>query len=264
MKSSNKSSYTPAKTVQKAFSLLEMLGEKQSLHPSELAEGLRLSRSNVYRLLSTLESMGYVEKSYDSKFNLSFKVFMLGNNVPRRIQILNISHATMSHLAKVYQENVNLGIMYQQEVLYIDQIESPYPLKLNQPVGTTDPLNCTALGKVLLAGLTDRELETFLRSRKLISFTKNTITEPGKLLAKIQKVKRQGYAMDLEETHYGIHCIAAPILDSSNKVIAGLSISAPSVRLTKQKMKGLIGPLIATSKEISKKWTGIFSPMSFS
>jgi len=258
-----KLSYTPAKTVQKALNILEMLAEAESLHPSDLARELGLSRSNVYRLLASLEAMGYVEKMDSSRFGLSFKVFMLGSNISRRNQILRISHPIMSRLAKLCHENINLAIMYRQKALYIDQIESPHPLKLNQPVGKTDPLHCTALGKALLSGLSGRELEAFLRSNKLISYTKNTIADPESLIAEIQKVKKRGYAMDIEETHEGIHCIAVPILDNTNKVIAALSISAPSVRLTKQQMRKLRIPLINTSKEISKRWAGIFNPTSF-
>jgi IclR family KDG regulon transcriptional repressor len=246
-------SYSLATTVQKAFRLLEILGQKQPARPTEIVKQLALSRSNVYRLFSTLQEMGYVEKDFESKYNLSFKIFMLGNMVLRRNQLSEVARPYMAHLAEICRENVNLGIMFEQKVLYIEKIESPHYLKLDQPVGRTDPLHCTALGKALLSGLTHVEVEAFLRSTELIRYTKKTITDPEVLGRVVRNVRRKGYSVDLEELSEGIHCIGAPIRDLTEKVIAAISISAPSVRLAKGKMKKLEVPLIGTSLEISKK-----------
>jgi DNA-binding IclR family transcriptional regulator len=246
-------SYALATTVQKAFRLLEILGDKQPARPSEIVKQLALSRSNVYRLFSTLQEMGYVEKDIDLKYNLSFKIFILGNTVLRRNPLAEVARPYMARLAEIYKENVNLGVMYEQKVLYIEKIESPHYLKLDQPIGRTDPLHCTALGKTLLSGLTDQEIEAFLRSTKLVPYTKKTITDPEVLDRVIRNVRRKGYSLDLEELGEGIHCIGAPIRDLTKKVIAAISISAPAIRLTKGKMKKLVVPLIETSLEISKK-----------
>ena len=246
-------SYSTAKTVQKALRLLEILGEKQPTRPSELVQLLELSRSNVHRLLATLREMGYVEKDFDSRYRLSFKVFMLGNTVLGRNHLSDIAHPYMVRLAEISQENVNLALMYEQRVLYIDKIENPHYLKLDQPIGKSDPLHCTALGKVLLSGLSDHELEVFLRSNNLVPYTKKTITDPEVLVDAVRSVRKKGYATDLEELRDGIHCIGVPIRDHTDKVAAAISISGPTVRLTKQKMEELKGPLIETAAKISRK-----------
>ena len=248
-----KNSYSAAKTVQKALKLLEFLKEKQPTRPSELVQKLKLTRSNVYRLLSTLEKMGYVEKSEDSRYRLSLKIFILGSNILKRDQLSDIAHALMFRLAELTQENVNLAILYDQKVLYIKKIESPHYLKLDQPVGKTDPLHCTALGKVLLSGLTDEELGRFCESTELSSYTKNTITSPKTLIKVIQDVRKKGYAIDLQELTGGVHCISAPIRDYTGKVIAAVSISAPAVRLTEEKIDEAKAPLIGACSEISKR-----------
>jgi DNA-binding IclR family transcriptional regulator len=245
--------YSFARTVQKAFRLLEILGEKQPVRASEIVKQLALSRSTGYRLLSTLQEMGYVEKDIDLKYNLSFKILILGNTVLRRNQLSDVARPYMVRLAEICKENVNLGVMYEQKVLYIEKIESPHYLKLDQPIGRTDPLHCTALGKALLSGLTDQEIEAFLRSTKLVPCTRKTITDPEVLDRVIRSVRREGYSVDLEELDEGIHCMGAPIRDVTKKVIAAISISAPAIRLTKQKIKKLEVPLIETSLEISKK-----------
>jgi DNA-binding IclR family transcriptional regulator len=246
-------SYSTAKTVVKAFKILEILSEKQPLRASDLVRDLNLTRSNMHRLLSTMEDLGYIEKSDDSRFRLSFKIFMIGSTIPLKNNLIDIAHPYLIRLAEKSQENVNLAIMYEKKVLYIDKIESPHYLKLDQPIGKTDPLHCTALGKSLLSGFTDNELEVFLKSYFLVRFTKNTITNKEKLINVIQKVRKEGYATDLEELNEGIHCIGSPIYNYTNKVIGALSISGPKFRLTIEKMKELKVPLIETAKEISKK-----------
>lgn len=246
-------SYPIATTVQKAFRLLETLGEQQPARPSEIAKQLGLCRSNVYRLFSTLEEMGYVEKDDELKYSFTFKIFMLGNTVLRRNHLSEVARPYMVRLAERCKENINLGVMHEQKVLYVEKIESPHYLKLDQPVGRTDPLHCTALGKALLSGLADQELKAYLRSARLTSYTQNTIIDSGLLEKAIRKASREGYSLDIEELSEGIHCIGAPIRDVTKKVIAAISISAPSIRLTRRKIKEFKGTVIETSLKISEK-----------
>ncbi|MGB9627050.1 MAG: IclR family transcriptional regulator [Thermodesulfobacteriota bacterium] len=245
--------YPLSTTVQKALRLLEFIGEKQPVRASEILDESNLTRSNLYRFLSTLQKMGYVERDEGLKYRLSFKVFILGNTLPQRNQLSEVARPFMVQLAERSKENVNLGVMYGQQVLYIEKIESPHYLKLDQPIGRTDPLHCTALGKALLSGLSDQGLKTYLNSTKLIPYTKKTITDPNVLERVIRTVRREGYSTDLEELSEGIHCVAAPIRDITGKVVAAISISAPSIRLTREKIKEWRWPLVKASLMISKK-----------
>jgi IclR family KDG regulon transcriptional repressor len=243
----------PVKTIQKTFKVLEILSEKQPAKPSELLQESRLQRSNLYRILGTLIDLGYVEKDSDSRYCLSFKMFKIGNTVRGMNRLCRVAQPYMAPLAEMSEETINLAILYDHRVLYIDKIESKHYLRLDQPIGKTDPLHCTALGKILLSGLDDLELEVFLRSKNLIPYTRNTITDPEVLKGVIRNVKRQGYAIDTEELSYGIHCIASRICDHSNRVIAAISISGPAVRLTKEKMEELRIPLMTNAAQISRK-----------
>jgi len=254
MSSNNENkSYSPATTVQKALQILEILGESQALNPVELSSRLGLTSSNVHRLLATLAQMGYVEKGPDSKFRLGLKVFALGASVSLRNMLADVAYPHMVRLAETCQENVNLGIIFEQEVLYIEKVESNQILRLDQPVGRTDPLYCTGLGKILLAGLSESELDNYLRAVDLLPLTKNTITEPEKLKRHIHKISQQGFATDLEELSAGIHCLAAPIRNHANKIMAALSVSAPSVRMPRKKMDRLKDEIMAASERISKE-----------
>jgi len=246
-------SYSAAKTVQKALKILESLGERQPQRPSEIAEQLGLSRSNVHRLLFTLEEMGYVERKPDSTYYLGFKVFMLGSNFSTSNNISDIAYPQMKILADISQENVNLGVMYENRVLYLNKIKSPHNLKLDTPMGKMDPLHCTGLGKALLSGFTDKEVEAYLASVELTKNTPKTIVDPGALIGHIRKVREQGVAFDFEEFDKGVHCIAAPIYNHMNKGIAAISVSAPSVRLTRQIIKKLKPHLLESCAAVSER-----------
>ena len=246
-------SYSAAKTVQKALRILESLGEQQPQRPSEIARQLGLSRSNIHRLLSTLEEMGYVERRPDATYCLGFKVFMLGSNFTAPNDISDIAYPIMKRLANISQENVNLGVLYEKKVLYLNKIKSPHNLKLDTPIGKMDPLHCTGLGKILLSGFSEEELKAYLATTRLVQYTAKTITEPDRLLKHISKVRKQGFSLDFEELEEGVNCIAAPIYDHKHQILAAISVSAPSVRLTNQAIKQLKAHLIENCTAVSKK-----------
>jgi DNA-binding IclR family transcriptional regulator len=243
----------PLRTVQKTFKVLENLAKKQPAKPSELLKESGLSRASIHRILSTLIELGYVDKESDSRYSLSFKMFTIVNTLRSSNRLLFIARSHMTRLSQISEEIVNLAITHDQRVLYIDKIESQHYLRVDRPIGQTDPLHCTALGKVLLSGLSDLEFEVFLKSTALVPHTKNTITNPEVLAGVIRNVKRQGYAVDLEELSLGIHCISAPVFDHANKVIAAISISGPHVRLTPERIEALKAQLIMNAAEVSKK-----------
>lgn len=232
---------------------MEVLSQKEPMKPSELAKQLNLTRSNIYRLLITLEEMGYVERTAGAAYSLTMKMFVVGSAALDMKEVSEVARPYIAHLAEISQEVVHLGIMYEDKVLYIEQVKSKNYLTLDYHIGQTDQLYCNALGKVLLAGLNGVELEAWVRSTNLVRYTENTITDPDVLLGVIQNVKKQGYAIDNEERYAGIKCVGTPIRDYTNKIVAAISISGPAVRLTNEKIEELKPSLIEVTEEISKK-----------
>ncbi|MBW2004050.1 MAG: IclR family transcriptional regulator, partial [Deltaproteobacteria bacterium] len=191
------SKYSTAKTVIKAFDLLEALAKRQPAKATELATELGWTRSNLYRVLETLTSIGYVEKDNNSEYCLGIKLFVLGNCARRIDRLSEMARPYMVALGKLSEETVNLAIRHEDRVLYVDKIKSAHYLKLDQPIGKSDPLYCTALGKVLLSGLTDGQLKDLLSSLELVPYTKRTIVDPEVLLSEIHNIRKIGYATDL-------------------------------------------------------------------
>ncbi len=246
------SSYSPVTTLRKALNLLEALAGRESVRPVDLAHSTGLSRSNVNRLLATLLEMGYVESRDGKNYQLGYKVFVLGNSVPRRNQLAAIAYPHLVSLAEVCREHVNLGVLYNQKVLYIEELESPRSVRLSIELGQPEPVYCTAIGKVLLTGMTDFELASFVSSIDFQPRTKNTITNANDFIACVKKTGRDGYAMDMGELSEEIRCMAAPIMDRDERVVAGISISAPAMRLSEEKMTELRSPLLQAALGVSR------------
>jgi DNA-binding IclR family transcriptional regulator len=194
-----------------------------------------------------------VERDGTGKYNLTLKLFIMGNTVPRNYNFVEIAKPYLSRLSELSGETVNLAVEYNCSVVYIDKVLSKNSLLVDHSTGETDPLYCSALGKVLLSGKGERELNDFLNSIEIVPYTKHTITSKKELILEIESVQHNSFALDIKEFGENIHCIAVPIKNSSSKIIAAISISGPSSRLTKKRMTGLRKPLMDCAGEISEK-----------
>jgi DNA-binding IclR family transcriptional regulator len=250
---SKTSSYTPVRTIEKCFSVLEHIANRQPVRIPEIVQALGLNRGNVHRLVATLERLGYVERLEDGKIRLSYRIFKMGSTVPHSRKLDEVTRPFMHRLSELSDETVNLGVLYVDNVIYLDKVEAKQYLRLDHQIGEIDPLYCTALGKVLLSGFPEADLEEFFDSVELRPYTKNTIVTRERLEKEIREVRRRGYALDLKELDLNLHCIAAPIYDYSNRIVAALSISAPSIRFTRAKIDKLIAPILEITAEISRE-----------
>jgi IclR family KDG regulon transcriptional repressor len=247
------STYTPVKTIEKCFSLLEYIANHQPVRIPEIVKALELTRGNVHRLVATLERLGYLERLEDGRLRLSYKIFKLGSTVPHSRKLDEVTKPFMHRLSELSGETVNLGVPLNHSVIYLDKVETKQYLRLDHQIGEIDPLHCTALGKVLLAGFSKEEQDEYFSSAVFTRYTENTIVGREALLREIRKVTRNGYALDLQELDMNLHCIAAPICDYRSKVIAALSISGPSMRFTKDRLQQMKAPLVDFTHEISRQ-----------
>jgi DNA-binding IclR family transcriptional regulator len=227
-------------TVETAFSILEFIGERGHVSASAIARELSLVRSNVHRLLFTLSRLGYVEKGVSEEYHLTFSLFELGNTVPHSRNLIDSVRPAMLRLAQLTGETVNHGVLYEDEVLYIDKVEATAHLKLDREIGSVDPAYCTSLGKVLLAYQEQEERARILRTLSLVPRTEHSIDDPDRLRRELDEVKRQGYAFDFQELSLELNCVAAPVFDEKGRIVSAMSISGPAVRFTPEKMKSVV------------------------
>jgi DNA-binding IclR family transcriptional regulator len=241
-------------SVAKALTILNLFTvNKPEWGVTEIARELDMQKSTVCRLLTTMQEFGFVRKSEDGiNYRLGLTLFELGSVVSNSFDIRDIAVAYMHKLSEQCGESVHLGILSDNEVMSIEGVESQSPLKSTIIVGKRAPLYCTSIGKALLAFLPEGERDQIIKNIHFEKFTGQTIVDSKVLGEELDLTRKRGYAIDNEEHDLGIACVAAPIFDSGGSIVASLSISGPTVRLTPERLPECIELVLTTTKDISK------------
>ncbi len=240
-------------SIIKAFELLDAFAEdKKSWGVRELAQKTGYNKSTVYRLLYTLSSLNIVHQNNNDKYSLGSKLFELGNRVSIYKAITNLTNPPIKQVALDIQETVLLSIIKEQQVFHIDKADSLHGLKINTSIGSYQPIHATASGKLLFSFLNTFEKENIFSNTTFEAFTTNTITSKSKILSELEKIKKQEYALDIEELEPGLVCIAIPIRNRKGNVIASLSASGPLSRFKMENVSNYIHILNKGVKNIEK------------
>jgi len=243
-------------SVMHAFDLLEAFkGAREDLGVTELAKMLRLHKNNVFRVLATLETRGYIEQNkLTGNYRLGIKTFELGQTFLAQTGLLKQARPVMDELVKSCNETVYVGVLREDRVVYLDIAETTHSVRVANRVGSLLPAHCTAVGKSQLAYLSQDELENIFTKPKLSSYTKNTITDREKLFVHLKDIAKKGYALDIEEFESDVLCIGVPVMDYTGRVVAGICISGPGCRMGKKRMEAELLPMVKSSGvEISRK-----------
>jgi DNA-binding IclR family transcriptional regulator len=250
-----KKSQETLKSVEKALQILEAFNiSHPELSVSELEDILSLPRVSIYRFLRVLLKRGFIMQNPQTrKYRLGIKVFELGSLVLKDMELRKVAFPLIEELSRKSGETVHLGVLDGHRAVSIEGAESGgYSLRISLPIGKRVYLHSTGIGKAILAFLADDEIDEIIDEQGLPRFMANTITEPRVLKKEIKRIRERGYAIDNEENEPGVCCVAAPILDSSRHVIASVSISGPSVRITGERIPTLADMVIETSQQISR------------
>jgi DNA-binding IclR family transcriptional regulator len=200
-------------SLAKGLRVLELLAANGDMSASRMAGCLNTSRAASHRFLTTLRDLGYVEKTEEGRFRLTFKVVELGMKKLDGFEIRHIAHPFMQEIALAFGETVNLGHWDGNAIVHLDKINSREVLRLDVGMGAAAPAYCTGLGKAILAFLNDRELDAYLQSTTLKALSPKTITSRKRLRVDIADIRRRGYAIDDEELSLGLRCVAVPVFD---------------------------------------------------
>ncbi|NWF55742.1 MAG: IclR family transcriptional regulator [Syntrophaceae bacterium] len=228
---------SPVQTIDRVSLLLEVLAQAPAgISLGELAARVRLPKGTTHRLLSSLAFFGFARQDPESKkYFLGYKVVELGQRVLNQLDLRREARPFLMDLAEKTRETVHLVLLDRQEVLYLDRVEADEDLRVlrtGSKIGTRTTAHSSAVGKVLLAHLPGGQFEDFIRQKGLPCKTPKTITNPNDLRRHLRMVRDLGYAVDDEENEEGVRCVAAPLRDESGAVVAAISISGPSVRMT--------------------------------
>jgi len=249
-KSALKASKNSIQVIERMMKLLEVLARHpQPVALKNLAQASGLHPSTTHRILAALVNDSMVERIDPGNYRLGIRLLELGNLVKGRISVREHALPFMRELHAATGEAVNLSVRRDDEIVYIERTSSGRSLmRVVNIVGARAPLHITAVGKLFLLEDGAEGLKDYAQRTHLPQFTRNTLTSVAVLEKELERIKRNGYAIDNEEAELGVRCIGAGVRDDSGALVAGLSVSAPAERM-KTAWSGLVRE---TAEKISR------------
>ena len=241
--------------VPKALRVLEAVAaRKRPLSIAEIAAALDLPQPTAHRIVTVLEKLGFVGREPGKRRIIEgTRLVGLGLDVLQAAAASGTRHAILASLAKKTGESCNLGVMAGGNVVYIDRVESHWPLGLRFEPGSRVPLHCTAIGKLLLSELPETAFDAYVANGPLTRYTATTISDPRRLKEELKRIRKQGFSTDNQEFMSGVVCIAVPVQGPKNgHVCAGLAISAAEARLTLAGVKRFLSDLREAAGKLSR------------
>lgn len=239
--------------VARAFRVLEALAEGEA-ELRRLAERTGMGKSTVFRILYTLKELGYVEQPEPTApYALSAKLLALVRGPVAALSLADLARPYLARLRDELGESAWLAEVRGGSVVLTEAAQAHHKLRLSLDLGDACPLHASALGKAVAAHLPSEELKRLLGRGRLPRFTYRTITSRSRLASELAKVRRQGYALNDQETIEGAFLAGAPIFDAAGRVCAAISVSAPTARCLPAKRQAMIAAVKRVTQQISRE-----------
>lgn len=241
-------------TIQKAGELLALFDRDHAdWGVREVAVKLKMAKSSTHDLMSSLAKLGLLNKTEDNRYRLGWRLVTLSETLLATTELLREARPVMEELAAQYQETIHLAVLDDTQAVYVDKLEGRQAVRVElTSLGARLYAHCSALGKVLLAYCSEEEVRRIIRTAGLPKFTPNTITSEEELGQALVKIRKQGYAYDLEEILPDLCCVAAPIYNHTGQVIAAISMSLPAYRFRRSQTE-YRDAVVRTAKIISER-----------
>jgi len=245
----NSTSAPAIQVIERMFTLIDVLASKEeAISLKEISEKTGLHPSTAHRILNDLALGRFVDRPEPGAYRLGMRLLELGNLVKGRLNVRDSALLPMRELHKLIQQPVNLSMRQGDEIVYIERAYSERSgMQVVRAIGGRAPLHLTSVGKLFLSVDDPQRVRAYATRTGLHGHTRNSITQLSNLERELARVRQSGVARDNEELELGVRCMAAGIYDDQNKLVAGLSISAPSDRLD----EAWLPRLQATANEIS-------------
>lgn len=256
-----RTAHVAAPALERGLRLLLVLARsREPMSLSELSAAVGVSRSTVYSLLATLQERRFVEKDPRYKhYRLGLATFELGSAYLDQVDLVRAFDQVAKELVQRCQETVKLAVLDGRDVVYLGRQQGSYhSVQLVARVGSRMPAHATAVGKLMLSAFSSSEIERLYEGHELRALAPNTITALPTLLAQLQLVRQRDIAYDDAESGAGAHCVAAPIRDHSERMVAAMSIGIPKDRYNPERMLELTGLVRDHAAQLSRTlgWQG--------
>jgi IclR family acetate operon transcriptional repressor len=235
---------TSVQALDRGLRVLAVVADGDGLSLSEVAARADMAASTTYRMLTTLESHGMVEFDQTAQlWSVGVVAYRTGSAFLRRRKLADRARTVMQTLMERSGETANLGLAEEDAVVFVSQVETHQPIRAFFRPGTRTSFHASGIGKAVLAHLPAERVSAMVRRGGLQAYTPRTMTDPGDLARDLWDARIRGWAIDDEERHAGMRCVAAAIFNEFGEPIGGISISGPTVRVTAEKVSSL-GPLV--------------------
>jgi DNA-binding IclR family transcriptional regulator len=240
-----KSEYV-VQSVDRALDILEAFNyTEEELGVTVLSHKLNLHKNNVFRLLASLETRGYIEQDQKTgNYRLGIKIFEVANVFLHHLGLRRQARPILEELVGKCNETAYLAVTEGIDAVYVLMHETNHTVRVIPRLGHRLPAYCTASGKVQLAFESQDRLYQLFKDRPLRKLTQNTITDLDRLREHLAEVNHHGYAVDNEELEEGVCCVAAPVRDYSHRVVAGVGLSGPVSRFSLERIQNELVPLV--------------------
>lgn len=245
------------------FALLEVVASKDQFFSLQgLAEETNIPKPTLHRMLQQLESAGLLERGGDSRqYGTGVRLRKLAENLLLNDTFHGARHGVLRALVNEVGESCNLTALSGSEVMYLDRVETPAPLRFYLHSGSRVPVHCSASGKLFLAGMSPAQRQRLLANATLEAFTPKTLIDQDALEEEIKQVKRQGFALDNEEFLPGLLCVAVLVPSASGRSNLCVAVQAPIMRLSPEKALGLLPALHRAADALSRIENDASSPV---
>jgi DNA-binding IclR family transcriptional regulator len=249
-----KSNYV-IQAVSHALDVLEQFRDQQEeLGVTELSKRLKLHKNNVFRLLATLESRGYIEQNRATEnYRLGVRCLQLGRSYVERMGLLPQAQPVMADLSRQTRETAFLAVLRGGAAVPIEVVEAERAVRISSPLGELLPLHCTASGKALLAFEHEDDVKALLPA-ELPRFTDRTPTDRQALLGQLRGVASAGYAVDMGEHMEDVRSVSAPVRDYTRAVVGALTVAGPAYRFQAERLEKELAPVVTrAARDLSSR-----------
>ena len=232
--------------------LEEVVAQAAPVTAYAIGRNVDLPKQTLHRILTTLTQAGFLEKEIDSiSYTAGPRLRQMSVGILSAGPAREVRMAILNSLARDLGETCNLAIPSDDGMVYLERVETHWPLRVQFPIGSTVPFHCTASGKLYLSTLSPSKLKRMVNAIHLEEHTVNTKTDPVKLVADIKQIRKNGFSEDNQEFIQGMVAVAVPILNAEGKMMSTLAVQAPSARLALENARDHVERLRRAAADLS-------------
>ena len=221
--------------------------------PTEINRSIGMPKQTLHRLFASLEEEGFLQREHDGRsYSPGYRLRAMATGVMSSTHVRAARLAVMKALARNIGETCNLSVPGRHAMIYLDRVETDWPLRVQLPVGTEVPLHCTASGKLYLSTLSKSRLQRILNAGGFEKMTGHTMTDPHELAVEVERIRKAGYSQDNQEFMAGMVAIAVPVNDFHGRMVASLAFHAPTPRMSMEAALTHLGTLREAGNELSR------------